>query len=179
MSRIINEALDYHDLVNMVVPIITVDKYEAKLGDDDEIVTITFTVKGKQVGDDLVDWLERGYDYILDAQTSEGEVSPGKWLVFVEMDRRTKVPERIAEMIEDMVTLTDLPLKDWTVIVDEEEYEVDVGILKSKMILSPHQYRQIKETDLNEMRELSGLQPKNIFTEKDNLLKDFIAKAGL
>ena len=179
MSRIINEALDYHDLVNMVVPIITVDKYEAKLGDDDEIVTITFTVKGKQVGDDLVDWLERGYDYILDAQTSEGEVSPGKWLVFVEMDRRTKVPERIVEMIEDMVTLTDLPLKDWTVIVDEEEYEVDVGILKSKLILSPHQYRQVKETDLNEMRELSGLQPKNIFTEKDNLLKDFIAKAGL
>jgi len=179
MSRIINEALDYHDLVNMVVPIITVDKYEAKLGEDDEIVTITFTVKGKQVGDDLVDWLERGYDYILDAQTSEGEVSPGKWLVFVEMDRRTKVPERIVEMIEDMVTLTDLPLKDWTVIVDEEEYEVDVGILKSKLILSPHQYRQIKETDLNEMRELSGLQPKNIFTEKDNLLKDFIAKAGL
>lgn len=179
MSRIINEALDYHDLVNMVVPIITVDKYEAKLGEDDEIVTITFTVKGKQVGDDLVDWLERGYDYILDAQTSEGEVSPGKWLVFVEMDRRTKVPERIVEMIEDMVTLTDLPLKDWTVIVDEEEYDVDVGILKSKLILSPHQYRQIKETDLNEMRELSGLQPKNIFTEKDNLLKDFIAKAGL
>lgn len=179
MSRIINEALDYHDLVNMVVPIITVDKYEAKLGEDDEIVTITFTVKGKQVGDDLVDWLERGYDYILDAQTSEGEVSPGKWLVFVEMDRRTKVPERIVEMIEDMVTLTDLPLKDWTVIVEEEEYEVDVGILKSKLILSPHQYRQIKETDLNEMRELSGLQPKNIFTEKDNLLKDFIAKAGL
>ena len=179
MSRIINEALDYHDLVNMVVPIITVDKYEAKLGEDDEIVTITFTVKGKQVGDDLVDWLERGYDYILDAQTSEGEVSPGKWLVFVEMDRGTKVPERIVEMIEDMVTLTDLPLKDWTVIVDEEEYEVDVGILKSKLILSPHQYRQIKETDLNEMRELSGLQPKNIFTEKDNLLKDFIAKAGL
>ena len=179
MSRIINESLDYHDLVNMVLPIITVDKYEAKLGDDDEIVTITFTVKGKQVGEDLVDWLERGYDYILDAQTSEGEVSPGKWLVFVEMDRRTKVPERIVEIIEDMVTLTDLPLKEWTVIIDEEEYEVDVGVLKAKMILSPHQYRQVKETDLNEMRELSGLQTKNIFTEKDNLLKDFIAKAGL
>ena len=179
MSSIINESLDYHDLVNMILPIITVDKYEAKLGDDDEIVTITFTVKGKQVGEDLVDWLERGYDYILDAQTSEGEVSPGKWLVFVEMDRRTKVPERIVEIIEDMVTLTDLPLKEWTVVIDEEEYEVDVGVLKSKMILSPHQYRQVKETDLNEMRELSGLQTKNIFTEKDNLLKDFIAKAGL
>lgn len=179
MARIINEALDYHDLVNMVLPIITIDKYEAKIGGDDEIVTITFTVKGKQVGEDLVDWLERGYDFVLDAQTSEGEVSPGKWLVFVEMERRTKVPERIVEIIEDMVTLTDLPLKEWTVILDDEEYELNSSILKSKILLSPHQYRQVKETDLNEMRELSGIQPKNIFTEKDNLLKDFIAKAGL
>jgi hypothetical protein len=179
MSRIINEALDYHDLVNMILPILTIDKYEAKLGDDDEIVTITFTVKGKQVGDDLVDWLERGYDYIIDAQTSEGEVSSGHWLVFVEMDRRLKVPDRIVEIIEDMVTLTDLPIKDWTVIIDDEEYEATIDILKSKIILSPHEYRKNKETDLNEMRELSGLQHKNIFKEKDNLLKDFIAKAGL
>lgn len=179
MRKIINESLDYHDLVKMVLPIVTVDKYEAKMGDDDEIVTITFTVKGKQVGDDLVDWLERGYDFVLDAQTSEGEVSPGKWLVFVEMDRRTKVPERIVEMIEDMVTLTDLPLKDWTIVIDDEEYDADIGILKSKLILSPHQYRQIKETELNEMRSRAGLEPHKVFKEQDNLLKDFIAKAGL
>lgn len=179
MRKVLNESLDYHDLVNMILPIITVDKYQAKIGSDDEIITLTFTVKGKQVGNDLVDWLERGYDYILDAQTSEGEISPGKFLVFVEMDRRTKVPERIVELIEDMVTLTDLPLKDWTILIDDEQYDADIGILKSKIILSPHEYRKVKETGLNEMRELSGLQPHNVYKEKDNLLKDFISKAGL
>lgn len=179
MTRILNETLDYHDLVNMVIPILTVDKYKAKVGSDDEIATLTFTVKGKQVGDDLVDWLERGYDYIIDAQLSDGEVSPGKYLVFVEMDRRTKVPERIVEIIEDMVTLTDLPLKEWTIIVDEEDYDADVEILKSKIILSPKEYRQIKETELNEMRELSGLHPQTLYKDRDNLLKDFISKAGL
>jgi hypothetical protein len=179
MRKIINETLDYHDLENMVVPIATIDKYEAKMGDDDEIVTVTFTVKGKQVAEDLVDWLERGYDYVLDAQTSEGEVSPGKYLVFVEMDRRTRTPERIIEMIEDMDTLTDLSLKDWSVIIDEEEHEVTVELLKSKIILSPHEYRKLKETDLNEMRSRAGLEPHNVYFEKDNILKDFIAKAGL
>ena len=179
MTRIINEALDYHDLVNMIVPIITMDKYEAKMGDDDEIVTVTFTAKGKQVADDLVDWLERGYDFVLDAQTSEGEVTSGKWLVFIEMDRRTKVPERIIEIIEDMVTLTDLPVKEWTVVIDEEEYELNRDILKSKLILSPHEYRQVKDIELNEMRGVAGLPLYQVFKEKDQLIKDFISKAGL
>lgn len=179
MKRIINETLDYHDLVNMVVPIITIDKYEAKMGDDDEIVTVTFTTKGKQVAEDLVDWLERGYDFVLDAQTSEGEVTSGKWLVFIEMDRRTKVPERIVEMVEDMVTLTDLPVKEWTVVIEEEEYDLNTEIMRSKLILSPHEYRQVKEIDLNEMREVAGIASHKVFTEKDNLLKDFISKAGL
>lgn len=179
MRKVINETLDYHDLENMVIPIVTIDKYEAKMGDDDEIVTVTFTVKGKQVAEDLVDWLERGYDYVLDAQTSEGEVSPGNWLVFVEMDRRTRTPERIIEMIEDMDTLTDLSVADWSILIDEEEHEASVEVLKSKIILSPHEYRKIKETDLNEMRNRAGIQPHNVYFEKDNILRDFIAKAGL
>jgi hypothetical protein len=29
------------------------------------------------------------------------------------------------------------------------------------------------------MREMSGVPTKNIFTEKDTLLKDFLSKAGL
>jgi hypothetical protein len=179
MRKVLNEALDYQDLVNMIVPIITIDKYEAKMGDDDEIVTVTFTAKGKQVAEDLVDWLERGYDFVLDAQTSEGEITSGKWLVFVEMDRRTRVPERVIEMVEDMVTLTDLPVKEWTIVIDDEEYELDANIMKTKLILSPHEYRQVKEVDLNEMREVAGISTHQVFNNRDNILKDFISKAGL
>lgn len=179
MKRILNEGLDYHDLVGQIEPIVRVDEYVAKMGDDDEIVTLSFTVKGQQVGEDVVDWLERGYDFILDAQVSDGEITPGQYLVFVEMNRRTSVPGRICEMIEDMVTLTDLPLKEWTIIVDDTEVDADEQQLKSVMILSPAEYRNIHEEDLNEMRERAGLSTKNVFEQPDPLLKDFLSKAGL
>jgi hypothetical protein len=179
MAKILLEGFDYHDLVGQMVPEITVDEYAAKMGSDDEIVTIAFTVKGRQVGEDLVDWLERGYDYVLDAQVSEGEISPGKFLVFVELNRRTSVPERICEMIEDLKTLTDMPLKDWTVTVNDEDYDADVDQLKSVIILSPQKYREVKETDLNEMRELSGVGAKKMYGTPDATLKEFLAKAGL
>lgn len=162
MKKFLNEGFDYHDLVNQIIPEVQVDEYSAKMGSDDEIVTLSFTVKGRQVGEDLVDWFERGYDYVLDAQVSDGEITSGKYLVFVELNRRSTVPERICELIDDMVTLTDLPLKEWTIKVDDEPYDADVEQLKSVIVLSPHQYRMENEEEINEMRNLSGLE-KNLW----------------
>ena len=181
-KRILNEGLDYHDLVGQMIPEVTVDEYAAKMGEDDEIVTLAFTVKGKQVGEDLSDWFERGYDWVLDAQVSDGELVPGKYLVFVEMNRRTSTPERIIELLEDLETLTDLPVKDWTIIVDDEEYEPNVEVLKQKIVLSPHDYRIDieREEELNEMRVAAGMQPKDLYTEEqDSEIKAFKAMAGL
>jgi hypothetical protein len=183
MSKILNEGLDYHDLEGIVIPRITVDEYAAQMGKDSEIVTIAFIVKNKQAGEDLSDWFERGYDFVLDAQVSDGELSSGTYLVFVEMNRRTTVPERIITLLEDLETLTDIPLKDWTVIVDDEEYEPDAGVLEQVITLSPHQYREEVEPDeeeLNEMRERAGLEVKALHADKQDAdIKAFKAMAGL
>ena len=103
-------SLDYHDMVGQIYPKLTVDEYAAKMGKDSDIVTLTFLVKSKQVGEDLVDWLERGYEWVLDASVSDGEVEIGKYLVFAEMNRRSAVPSRIIEILDDLSTLTDISL---------------------------------------------------------------------
>ena len=182
MSKILNEGLDYHDLEGIVIPRVTVDEYAAQMGKDSEIVTLAFIVKNKQAGEDLSDWFERGYDFVLDAQVSEGEVSPGRYLVFVEMNRRTSVPARIIELIEDLKTLTDLSVNDWTIIYDEEEYEPNEETLKQVLVLSPHNYRveEEREEDLNEMRHRAGLDVKPIHADKQDAdLKAFKSMAGL
>lgn len=183
MSKILNEGLDYHDLEGIVLPTVTVDEYAAQMGKDSEIVTLAFVVKNKQAGEDLSDWFERGYDFVLDAQVSDGELSSGKYLVFVEMNRRTSVPERIITLLDDLETLTDIPVKDWTVIVDDEEYEPEAEVLKQVITISPHQYREEVEPDeeeLNEMRERAGLEVKALHADKqDAELKAFKSMAGL
>ena len=179
---IINEGLDYHDLEGQLLPKVTVDEYAAQMGKDSEIVTLAFTIKNKQAGDDLCDWFERGYDFVLDAQVSEGEVSPGKYLVFVEMNRRSSVPARIIELLTDLKTLTDMELSDYTIIVDDEEYEPTEEILKQVIVTSPHNYRveEEREEDLNEMRHRAGLEVKPIHADKQDAdLKAFKSMAGL
>ena len=119
----ITEGLDFNDMDGQIDPVVTVDEYSAKMGKDSDIVTLAFVVKSEEAGSDLVDWFERGYDFVLDASVSEGEVKVGKWLVFVEMNRRSSTPERIVELLQDLKTLTGMKLSDWTVQVEDEDYE--------------------------------------------------------
>ena len=173
------EGFDHLDLENQVIPEISIDEYSAKTGTDDEIVTVAFTIKGEQASKDLVEWFERGYTWIIDAAVSDGELSPGKYLIFVEMNRRTSVPSKIIELVTDLETLTGLKVKDWTVTINDEEFDCEVSQIESQMILSPQEYRETKEEDLNEMRALSGSLPKKLYGKHDSILKDFISKAGL
>lgn len=173
------EGLDYHDMKNVVLPNLSVDEYAAKMGDDSDIVTLAFTVKSNLAGKDLVSWLEIGYDYVLDASVSEGELEPGKWLVFVEMKRRSNVPKKIIDILTDLRTLTDLDLKDWTITVNENDYDANEDVLKQVIILSPNEYKKEKESsELNEMRQIAGLPNKNIYTVDDEI-KKYILNAGL
>lgn len=180
-KRIINEGLDYLDMVGQIEPKVSVDEYAAKMGRDSEIVTLAFIVNSEAAGNDLVDWFERGYDWVLDASISDGQLAPGQFLVFVEMKRRSKVPERIVELLEDLKTLTDMDVDEWTVEVNDEEYEPDAEQLKQVITISPHEYRveEEGEEELNEMRQKAGLEPVKVLPEQDAELKAFKSMAGL
>lgn len=163
----ITEGLDFNDMEGQIEPLVTVDEYSAKMGKDSDIVTLSFTVKSEQVGHDLVDWFERGYDFVLDASVSDGEVNVGKYLVFVEMNRRSTVPDRIVELLKDLKTLTGLKLTDWTIQVEGEDYDPDEQTLQQVIICNPGRYRQEneKEDELNEMRNIAGLETKKVYTD--------------
>jgi len=178
---IVNEGLDYMDMEHQIEPHVSVDEYSAKMGKDSDIVTLAFIVKSEAAGNDLVDWFERGYDWVLDSSLSEGELSPGKYLVFLEMKRRTKVPERIVELIDDLETLTGMSVDDWVVNIDEQDYSADTEILKKVITISPHEYREENENEkeLNEMRHRAGLDIVSNYNEPDSELKAFISMAGL
>src|ERR1035437_9554341 len=76
------EGMDFHDLEEVVEPVLTVDDFSASMGKDCDIVTLSVVVKSKQAGKDLSEWFERGYEWILDAEVSEGELSSGRYVVF-------------------------------------------------------------------------------------------------
>ena len=166
MTRSLNEGLEYKDMVDMLKPTVYVDEFKSKVGNDDTYVVLSFYVHNSTVAEDLVKWFETGYDFIIDADRSPGEIEPNRYLVFVEIKRRTQLIEQMMLMLEDFETLTEFKMEDWTITYDKQEFKVTDEELNDALLLSPQDYREAHELELNEMRIAANLPPKRIYNEK-------------
>jgi len=160
-KHLLSEALSYKDMVGMVKPTIHVDEFAAKMGDDEDIIVVSFYVRSEQAARDLVDWFEKGYDWVMDADRSPGEIRPGRYLVFVEIRRRSTVPMRLSEMLDDLGTLTEHENQSqWSMSYQDNILPFSPDTFAREVPLSPRAYREQKEKSLNEARILCGIQPK-------------------
>lgn len=178
MTKQLNESLKHLDMEGYVSPILGIDQFESRIGENEDIITLNFTVKSKAVADDLCEWLERGYDWIIDCEPSPGEVLDKKYYVFAEMNRRTNAPSRIIEMLADMDTLTGLGVDDWVCKIGNNRVPANIDILRQELILNPNDYKTEEEGELNEWREIAGLPTKPVHTKDEEILA-FQRQAGI
>jgi len=175
-TQMLNENLEYGDLKRLVHNELHVDEYKSKMGADSDVCVISFKVAGKEPSADLVSFIEKGYDFVLDADVSSGEKEGGDYLVFIELDRSTDLPNQIYQMIDDLLNLTEQDINEWRVRYHKstKEYPLTVETLASIIPLTPEKYSaKFKENDATEIDKLktaAGIDvdtvaPKNEFTE--------------
>ena len=127
---------DLHDLVDNVLEI---DSYKSKMGSDADIVTLSFSTKTKESAVDLSSFLEKGYNFVLDSDSTPGEQSDGTYKVFVEIERDKAAVDNIMELANGVENLTSIKklkyryYKEWkskVLSADalEEELPLDKGI---------------------------------------------------
>ena len=102
----INEDLLAGDLAHLVSHIFDIDSFKSKIGEDGEMVVLSFTVDDKLPADDLARFLEMGYEFVLDADATNGPMDNGKHKVFVEMKRDRHTPKHITELLDGVSRLT-------------------------------------------------------------------------
>ena len=138
-------TLKHGDLRDLVYHILEIDSFKSKMGSDEEIVTLSFSAKTKESADDLANFFEKGYDFVLDADATSGEQSDGTYKVFVEIERSEEVPAQIMELINGVENLTKISnfkfryYKNWrsqpleepeltsTIPLDSENYGIKVN----------------------------------------------------
>lgn len=174
----LTEGLKYKELSGLIKPTIHIDEFSSKMGDDDDIVVLSFYVRNEQVCEDLISWFEKGYDFILDADRSPGEINPNRFLVYVELKRRRVLPKHIHELLEDLTTLTEFMPKDWIITYDREDYEYSPETIATVVPLSPKEYRAKKENLLNDLRVGAGIKTKPIY-DLDTDMKNLQSNAGI
>jgi hypothetical protein len=170
------EGLEHGDLKRLVDPHFTIDEFRSKMGDDADVMVISFTVEGKSPATDLMEFIERGYDFVQDADLSSGENHKGKWLVFVEMERNRQCPKNISKLLADILNLTEQNLDEWTFEYhdDDVDYPATVEALEQNVPLSPKMYRErFGDKDLDKLKEAARVpfKPKTTDNYYTNWLK--------
>lgn len=162
----------------LLKPTIHVDEFTSKMGDDDDIIVLSFFVRNPDAAKDLMNWFERGYDFVLDADRSPGEIKTNRYLVFVEIRRRSSAGAHVNQLLDDLSTLTEYEPKDWTIVYEGEDVPFTQEDFEKIVPLSPKAYREAHDKDLNEVRIAAGLPVKS-FYEKDNDIKSIQSAAGI
>lgn len=96
------------DLNDLVLPIFEIDSFKSKMGDDKDIVVCSFSCMSEGPAKDLMNFFEKGYPYILDADVTSGEQTDGTYKVFVEIERHKDVPKQIIEMLDGVGKLANI-----------------------------------------------------------------------
>jgi hypothetical protein len=187
-SKLLRENLELGDLKRLVHNELHIDEYKSKMGDDADVCVISFKVSGKEPSADLVSFIEKGYEYVLDADVSSGEKEGGDYLVFVELDRTKELPEQIMQIMSDLMNLTEQELSDWRVryYKSTEDQDLTAETLEQIIPLTPEAYdakygkdeeeidveepEQDITKDLDAMKAAAGVPvtttaPKNEYTE--------------
>lgn len=171
MSQL-NEELLEGDLRMLVDNIFEVDSYASKMGSDKDIVVVSFTVEQKEPADDLVNFCERGYDFILDADATPGELNDGKYKVFVEMERTKRIPEQIIELLDGVGKLCDIDNFKFRYYKGFSSMDVNEQSLRETIPTSKDDYDiSIKENRLNNFSNFFGRSYlESLHIENDDLV---------
>lgn len=106
-KRTLNESLRSGDLKDYVSEIFSVDRFKSKMGEDEDILVLSFRVKEKMPAIDLMEFIEKGYNFILDADVSAGEEHDGQYQVFVELERTPHIQSQLMELFNGVSQLCD------------------------------------------------------------------------
>jgi hypothetical protein len=90
----------------MVYTVFEVDSFRSKMGEDQDVCVVSFKVKDRSPAKDLMEFIEKGYNFVLDADVSSGEDNSGEYSVFVEISRTPKLSEQIKNLTYGIKKLT-------------------------------------------------------------------------
>jgi len=156
-------TLNVGDLNGLLRTKVHVDEFESKMGKDEDIIVISFKLRYQDPAKDLVNFLEKGYEWILDADVSAGTVSDGSWIVFVESQRRPSITKNLLELLDDLESLTGNDPSEYIFRYknDTSYTALTTDSFEDTVPLTPREYRRRnKSQELQSMLSAAGVPTK-------------------
>lgn len=160
-------SLKHGDLKNTILPTVSIDEFEPKAGDTEDVIVVAFYLNDKDPADDLNTFIQRGVIDTLDVEVSPNTDDDGNYLVFVEMERNETFPEKFQALLKDVGNVSGS--NDWrvrTYLSDDTEFEAHDPALYKFIIVQPEEYVSKDEFMKESLKEnvMAFFQNANIST---------------
>lgn len=172
MQLLNEDSLRAGDLQHLVNHIFEIDSYKSKMGDDKDVVVLSFTVESKDPADDLVNFIEKGYQFVLDADVTPGELSNGKYKVFVELERNRHIAENIADILYGVGKLSSIENFKFRYYKSFDSKDAVLETLSEIIPNSPQDYEQrIEENKLESYEHFFSNSMLESITANNDILE--------
>jgi hypothetical protein len=150
------EGLKVGDLKRLVRNDVFIDEYSSKMGQNQNVVTVSFKITDREPAEDLVKFIEKGYDFVLDADVSDGEKTNDDYLVFAEIPRTEEFPTQLMTILNGIENLTSI--NDWMIKYkgQDTKYPASTMVIKDLVPCTPEDF------DARQQQNLQLEQYKNI-----------------
>lgn len=159
------------DLRDMVDHVMEIDSFKSKMGEDEDIIVVTVSTRTYESARDLVNFVEKGYEFVLDADATPGEQSDKTYKVFIEIERKKESVDDIIEMTEGLKSLTGIENFKFRYYKNFKSLPVNKDNLSMQIPTTTAMYKmKIKESYMENYKNFFSRS----FVESIDMLDDFI-----
>ena len=141
-NKILEEGLRPNDLNDLVYPIFEIDSFKSKMGEDPDVCVLTFQAKDRYPARDFMEFVEKGYPFVLDADVSAGENKDGEYSIFVEIERSKNLVENVMELLFGVSKITGVDTWQFIYYKDKNKKNATTENLKKVVPTSSKIYEQ-------------------------------------
>ena len=171
------KSINHLEMQNYISEKISIDSFAAKLGKDEDVSVLKFQSNNKTVAEDLVNYIETGCNFILDADMSPAKNEQGLYNIYVEIERNEDLQKKIIEVIRDIEQVSGMLPWQFSFYKNENFYQLTDDNLNTIIPTSPSQYTLLTddtiEEDIKQFFESASIVTKRIKGKKLILKKAF------
>lgn len=177
----IYENLRQNDLKYCVSDFISVDEYVSKIDDDN--ITIAFFCNDDEVAAELKDFVEKAFfTEIKDIEIADTITEDNKYILFVELERKTFFPKILFNILKDISFLTDNKKWFFTTLNHHEQMPcTEENIRKYVRLTKLRNAPEVEEKNVKESFEVSdGINKMRFINEgfvSKDVMNDYIRKS--
>ncbi len=175
-SRIkLKEGMRQKDLDDLVLPLLSIDEYVSKIGDDKEVIVVAFFVEDEDPAKDLSRFIDRSVTDILDTDVSPAPNEEGYFLVFLEAKRDKKFVKMLLQVLDEIKNLVNLDKWTFKVHKDKTIHDLNRKTLEAKVNTDPISFKQFEVISFlkNTMLDDFSFNGTDIIFEKRGMTRKF------